>query len=320
MRIVVLDGYTLNPGDLSWEDLQSLGDCVVYDRTPAEETVSRAQGAEIIMTNKTVLKGDNIAQLSDLKYIGVLATGYDVVDIEAAASRGIPVTNVPEYGTRSVNQMVFAHVLNFCHRVVHHSKNVSQGSWSRAKDFCYWDYPQIELVGKTMGIVGLGRIGSAVANTAMAFGMNVLAYDPADLSSIPEGVVLTDLKTVFRESDVISLHCLLTNDNKGFVNAELIGQMKRSAFLVNTSRGPLIDENALADALNQELIAGAGLDVLAHEPPSDDCPLLTAKNCFITPHIAWATRAARERLMKTAIENLKAFLRGDRLNMVNDAK
>ena len=320
MRIVVLDGYTLNPGDLSWGDLQLLGDCDIYDRTPADETVYRAQDAEIILTNKTLLNGDTIAQLSNLKYIGVLATGYDVVDTEAAARRGIPVTNVPEYGTRSVSQMVFAHVLNFCHRVAEHSKSVRQGSWSRSKDFCFWKYPQIELVGKTMGIVGLGRTGSAVATTATAFGMDVLAYDPADLSSVPEGVVLTDLKTVFRESDVVSLHCLLTKDNQGFVNAELIGQMKQSAFLVNTSRGPLIDETALVDALNRELIAGAGLDVLAEEPPPHDCPLLTAKNCFITPHIAWATRAARERLMKTAIDNLRAFLRGDRLNIVNEEK
>lgn len=319
MRIVVLDGYTLNPGDLSWEQFQLLGECVIHDRTPVGETVARSVGAEVLLTNKTVLSRDTIEQLPDLRYIGVLATGYNVVDIEAAAERRIPVTNVPEYGTRSVVQMVFAHLLNFCHHVAEHSASVRQGTWSQSKDFCFWESPLLELSGQTMGIVGLGRIGSAVATAAVAFGMNVLAYDPAVHSHGLQDVVLTDLKRVFLESDVVSLHCPLTEHNQGFVDAELLGLMKQSAFLLNTSRGPLIDETALADALNNGSIAGAGLDVLTQEPPAAGCPLLTAKNCYITPHIAWATRSARERLMRKAIGNLKAFLRGERVNVVNGA-
>ncbi|MFC1600919.1 D-2-hydroxyacid dehydrogenase [Candidatus Sumerlaeota bacterium] len=319
MRIVVLDGYTLNPGDLSWEQFQSLGECVIHDRTPVGETVARSLGAEALFTNKTPLPREVIDQLPDLKYIGVLATGYNIVDIEAAAERQIPVTNVPEYGTQSVSQMVFAHVLNFCNRVAEHSTSVRQGKWSQAKDFCFWDYPLVELAGRTMGIVGLGRIGSAVANVARALGMKVLAHDPAAPARVAEGVVLTELETVFRESDVVSLHCPLTEHNHSFVNAELLSLMKQSALLINTSRGPLIDEAALAEALNQGIIAGAALDVLATEPPAADCPLLTARNCFITPHIAWATRAARQRLMATAFDNVKAFLRGDSINVVNGA-
>nr|VFK22536.1 MAG: glycerate dehydrogenase [Candidatus Kentron sp. MB]VFK28885.1 MAG: glycerate dehydrogenase [Candidatus Kentron sp. MB]VFK74134.1 MAG: glycerate dehydrogenase [Candidatus Kentron sp. MB] len=318
MRIVVLDGYTLNPGDLSWTELQSLGECDIHERTSMKETVHRAQDATVLLTNKTVLDAGIIAQLPHLKYIGVLATGYNVVDIEAAARRGIPVTNVPEYGTGSVNQMVFAHILNFYNRVAQYNHSVQQGDWHRSPDFCFQKYPLIELSGKTMGIVGLGQIGMAVAISALAFGMKVLAYKPsAPKDPLPVGIVLMELETVFRESDIVTLHCPLTPQNRGFVNAELLDKMKSNAFLVNTSRGPLIDEYALAHALDNGRIAGAGLDVLTQEPPAPDCPLFTARNCFITPHVAWATRDARARLMKTAIDNLRAFLRGERRNVVN---
>nr|VFK59271.1 MAG: glycerate dehydrogenase [Candidatus Kentron sp. TC] len=317
-RIVVLDGYTLNPGDLSWVDLRSLGVCDIHDRTRPEETFQRTRNATIILTNKTVLDGDIIARLPRLCYIGVFATGYDVVDIQAAARRGIPVTNVPEYGTDSVRQMVFAHILNFCHRVAEHGEGVRRGDWSRSQDFCCPQYPLIELSGLTLGIVGLGRIGTAVAEIAIAFGMNVLAYNPSVPAHAPAGVVLAmDVETVFRQSDIVSLHCPLTPKNQGFVNAELLDLMKPTAFLINTARGPLIDENALAAALDGGCIAGAGLDVLAGEPPPMDCSLPIARNCVITPHIAWATRAARARLMKTAMDNLKAFLRGEWVNVVN---
>jgi len=317
MQIVVLDGYALNPGDLSWQGLESLGSCTIHDRTPAEHTVGRAKDAEIILTNKTVLGEDEIAQLPELKYIGVLATGYNVVDTEAARRREIPVTNVPEYGTASVAQMVFAHVLHFCHHVAEHGASTREGAWSESRDFCFWNYPLVELQGKTMGIVGIGRIGATVAKLAAAFGMDVLAYDPMQPESVPEGVVMTDLESVFGKGDFVSLHCPLTPQNQGLVNAELLGHMKPSAFLINTSRGPLIDEAALADALNSGGIAGAGLDVLAKEPPSADCPLLKAKNCSITPHIAWATYDARKRLMDVAVGNVAAFLNGGAVNVVN---
>lgn len=320
MKIVVLDGYTLNPGDLSWEDLNALGDCLIHDRTPTEQIISRSRDAEILLTNKTILNADSINQLPALKYIGVLATGYNVVDVRAAAKRGIPVTNVPEYGTHSVSQAVFAHILNVSNRVVEHSAGVRQGKWSHSKDFSYRDYPLQELTGKTMGIIGLGRIGSAVASLALAFGMRVLACRHSDRPSAIAGVTLTDLKTLVRESDFVSLHSPLTETNKGFVNAELLALFKPVAFLINTSRGPLIDEEALAQALNSGQLAGAGLDVLSEEPPKVDCPLLSAKNCFITPHIAWATREARERLLKTAVGNVHSFLTGDRQNVINHVK
>jgi glycerate dehydrogenase len=317
MRIVVLDGHTLNPGDLSWAELQSLGECTVYERTAPSETLERAQGAEILLTNKTVLNKEIIAQLPSLKYIGVLATGYNVVDTTAAAQQGIRVTNVPAYSTNSVTQMVFAHILHFYNHVAEHSTSVRNENWCTSKDFCYWEHPLTELAGKTLGIVGLGKIGSAVATVALAFGMRVLACNRSTPPLVPEGVVMTDLESIFQQSDIVSLHCPLNEQNQRFVNAALLSRMKKTAFLINTSRGPLIDEAALADALNQERIAGAGLDVLTKEPPSPDCPLLTAKNCFITPHIAWATRSARERLMQIAVNNLKAFLRNDKVNVIN---
>lgn len=317
MRIVVLDEYTLNPGDLTWSEFESLGECVVYERTPGNEIVARSDGADVLLTNKTALSRETIGQLPDLKYIGVLATGYNVVDIDAAAERGIPVTNVPEYGTHSVAQMVFAHLLNLCQHVAQHSASVRQGAWSTSKDFCFWEYPLVELSGRTMGVVGLGRIGSVVAAIASALGMKVLVYVPSPGVREQNGIVITDLKTLFRESDVVSLHCPLTEHTRNLVDAEMLGLMKQDAFIINTSRGPLVDEAALAEALNSGAIAGAGLDVLNVEPPTAGSPLLTASNCYITPHIAWATLEARRRLMRTAFENAQAFVNGDRINIVN---
>jgi glycerate dehydrogenase len=318
MKIVVLDGYTLNPGDLSWENLGAFGDSTIYDRTPPHKIVERAKEAEILLVNKVTLSRETIDQLPKLKYIGVLATGYNIVDAEAAHDRNIPVTNVPTYGTRSVAQMVFAHLLNLTQRVAHHAQTVQNGKWAQSDDFCYWDYPLIELTGYTTGILGFGRIGRATANLALAFGMNVLISDIAPISTLPEGVRQTDIGTLFRESDVVSLHCPLTPENHHLVNSERIESMRKTAFLINTSRGALIDEQALADALNNDQIAGAGLDVLVNEPPEADNPLFRAKNCFITPHIAWATKSARERLLKTAIENIQAFLNDRPQNVVND--
>lgn len=316
MNIVVLDGYALNPGDLSWEGLERLGNCTVYDRTPPERTVERAAAAPVVLTNKTVLDGDIIEQLPELTYIGVLATGYNVVDVQTAADRDIVVTNVPSYGTESVAQMVFAHILNLTQGVAHHAQTVREGRWARADDFCYWDTPLVELQGRVLGIVGLGRIGRAVARIGSAFGMRVLGYDVAATGSVP-GVEQTDsLEALLRDADVISLHCPLTDANRRMIDAARLALMKPDALLINTSRGPLIDETALADALNRGAIAGAGLDVLAAEPADPDNPLIAAKNCFITPHIAWATRAARQRLLDTAVENLAAFLAGRPRNRV----
>jgi glycerate dehydrogenase len=318
MRIVVLDGYTLNPGDLHWSGLQALGPCAVYDRTPAEETVARAADAEILLTNKTVLSAEVIRQLPRLRYIGVLATGYNVVDVDAARARNVPVSNVPEYGTSSVAQMVFAHLLNLTQRAADHGRSVAAGRWSRSDDWCFWEHPLIELAGLTFGIVGFGRIGQATAAIARAMGMRVLAFDVAPPAETPaKGACFVELDELFRQSDVISLHCPLTPQTHKLVNAERLALMKPSAYLINTSRGPLVDEQALAAALNAGQIAGAGLDVLATEPPAADHPLVGAKNCCITPHIAWATRAARQRLLDTTVANVRAFLDGKPRNVVN---
>lgn len=317
MRIVVLDGHTLNPGDLSWDGLEALGACEIYDRTPPDEVVGRAKDAEIVLTNKTVLSREVIEQLPKLKYIGVLATGYNIVDTQAARQRNIPVTNVPTYGTRSVAQMVFAHLLNLTQHVAHHAQTVVDGRWTAGDDFCYWDYPLVELAGQTMGVVGFGRIGQATAQLAGAFGMKVLATDTAVPPAVPEGVEIVGLDTLLRRSDVVSLHCPLTPETQELVNRDRLAMMKTSAFLINTSRGPLVDEQALAEALNSGRLAGAGLDVLSIEPPVPENPLLAAKNCFVTPHIAWATKAARERLLGTVVENLKAFLAHRPQNVVN---
>ena len=319
MKIIVLDGHTLNPGDLSWKDLEALGDCTIYDRSTLEQVIPRAIVAEIILTNKTVLSAEIISSLTKLQYIGVLATGYNVVDVEAAGEQGIPVSNVPTYGTLSVAQMTFAHLLNLTQNVGHHARTVSKGRWSECPDFCYWDIPLIELQGLTMGIIGLGRIGRATARLANAFGMKVIAYDIVSPSRIPEGCEMVKLDDIFRKSDVISLHCPLTPETENLINTQRLALMKSTAFLINTSRGPLVDEQALADALNNEKLAGAGLDVLSVEPATEQNPLITAKNCFITPHIAWATRAARERLLQVAVDNVAAFLAGKPQNVVNGA-
>jgi len=316
-RIVVLDGYTLNPGDLSWEELEELGECSVYDRSSPKEVLNRAAGAEIILVNKIELSSDMIERLGSLKYIGVTATGYNIVDVEAARRRGIPVTNVPTYGTDSVAQMVFAHLLNLTQNVAHHAQTVRDGRWCSSEDFCYWDTPLIELAGLTMGIIGFGRIGRATAKLALAFGMKVIAYDVKPPKKMPEGGRPAKLQDVFRLADVVSLHCPLTPQTQNMVNERNLALMKKTAFLINTSRGPLIDEQALADALNNSQIAGAGLDVLTSEPPDEKNPLLRANNCHITPHIAWATRAARNRLLNEAVENVAAFLAGESRNVVN---
>lgn len=316
MRIVVLDGFTLNPGDLSWDDLRALGPCEVYDRTPPDALAERTAEREILLTNKTVLDRRTIESLAQLKYIGVLATGTNIVDLKAATERNVPVTNVPAYGTNSVAQTTMALLLELAMGVGHHSQTVHQGRWSGNPDFCYWDQPLLELNGLTMGLIGLGRIGLAVAQMADAFGMAVLAYSPKPKAMPPfvRGVIL---ESVFRESDVVSLHCPLTPETQGLVNPQRLSWMKPTAFLLNTSRGPLVDELALAEALNSGRIAGAGLDVLSVEPPPADNPLLRARNCIITPHYAWASHAARQRLMTVAVENVRAFLNGQPQNVVN---
>ncbi len=309
MNIVVLDGYTLNPGDLSWDALRELGRCEIYDRTAPDEVVSRCASAEIVLTNKVKLDGESISSVPALKYIGVMATGYNVVDVAAARERKVIVTNVPTYGTPSVAQMTFALLLELTQQVGHHAQTVREGRWTRSADFCYWHSPLIELDGLTFGIIGFGKIGRMVRTVAEAFGMKVLTYSRRQ----PAG----ELENLFRQSDVVSLHCPLTPETKHLVNAERLTWMKPTAFLLNTGRGPLIDESALAKALNEGRIAGAGLDVLAIEPPTADNPLLGAKNCLVTPHIAWATRAARSRLMETVVENVRAFLTGNPRNVVS---
>jgi glycerate dehydrogenase len=316
MKIVVLDGFTLNPGDLTWDPLRTIGSCEIFDRTPPEQIAARAADAEIVLTNKAVLSRETISRLPRLKYIGVLATGTNVVDLQATRERNIPVTNVPAYGTRSVAQATFALLLELTNHVGHHARTVREGRWAQAVDWCYWDFPLHELDGLTMGIVGFGRIGQAVAELTHAFGMKVFVHVPTPRSA-PAFISFTDLETLFHQSDVLSLHCPLTPQTKNLVNAERLKLMKRSAFLLNTSRGPLIDESALAQALNEEKIAGAGLDVLSAEPPPTNNPLLTAKNCLITPHNAWGTRAARARLLKIAVENIAAFLKGQPKNVVS---
>ncbi len=306
----------MNPGDLSWAELKALGRCEVYDRTPPAQLLPRAAGAEILLTNKTLLAGADLPKLPRLKYIGVLATGTNVVDLAAARARGIPVTNVPTYGTKSVAQMTFALLLELAHHVGHHAQTVREGRWTRNTDFCYWDFPLIELEGLTLGIVGFGRIGRAVADLAAAFGLKVLACDPA-AGAAPPFVCLVEPDTLFRQSDIVSLHCPLTPQTANLVNARRLALMKPTALLLNTSRGPLVDEPALAEALNSGRLAGAALDVLAVEPPPAGNPLFTARNCIITPHLAWATRAARARLMQIAVENVRAFLQGKPQNVVN---
>jgi len=322
MNIVVLDGYTVNPGDLSWSALQRLGETTVYDRTPPELVAERARGAQIVLTNKTKLAAETLRALPELRYVGVLATGYDVVDVTAAAERGIVVTNVPAYSTESVAQLVLALLLELCHGVGRHDDAVKAGEWTRSADFCFWRQPLVELAGKTLGLVGYGRIGRQVAAVAAALGMRVLytrrsGGTAEDAAAEPCGARRAELAELLAEADVVSLHCPLTPATEGLINRDTIALMKPAAFLINTSRGKLIAEQDLADALNEGRLAGAALDVLSAEPPHCDNPLLAARNCIITPHIAWATLAARTRLMDIAAGNVAAFLQGQPVNRVN---
>jgi glycerate dehydrogenase len=316
-NIVVLDGYALNPGDLDWEPLHALGNVTIYDRTKETEVASRAKDADIILTNKAIVNAATIAQLPKLAYIGVMATGYNIVDVKAASTRQIKVSNVPAYGTAAVAQLTFALILELCNHVGLHADSVKAGDWSRSEDFSYWKTPLHELDGKILGIVGLGQIGQAVARIALAFGMRVIAHHKHPERDKMEGVEFVTLEECFAQADIVTLHCPLNEQNRGFVNKALLNTMKRDALLINTSRGPLVNEQELADALNSERIAGAGLDVLAIEPPAADHPLINTRNCLITPHIAWAAREARARLLNTVIENLRAFLSGQPRNLLN---
>jgi glycerate dehydrogenase len=317
MNIVVLDGHTLNPGDLAWDELHTLGQLHVHARTQPADVVARALDAEVLLTNKVVLDRQAITALPKLRYIGVLATGFNVVDTVAARERSIPVTNVPGYSTRSVAQVVFALLLELTHHVGHHAQTVRAGRWSRSEDFCYWDTPLIELDGLTLGIVGFGQIGREVARIAQAFGLRVLIHSRTRPAELPPGAEWVSLPELLARADVVSLHCPLTPDTRHLINQERLALMKPAAFLLNTGRGPLVDEAALADALNAGRLAGAGLDVLSVEPPPPTNPLLSAKNCLITPHIAWASKAARQRLMQITAANLRAFLAGQPQNVVN---
>lgn len=311
MKIVVLDGYTENPGDLSWGPLQELGELTVYDRTPPEAVLERIGDAEAIYTNKTVLSRELIQAMPSVRFIGVLATGYNVVDVQAARERGIVVCNIPTYGTDAVAQYVFALLLELCHRVAHHAQAVQEGRWTACPDFCFWDYPLIELSGKTMGIVGYGRIGQRTAQIARAFGMQVLAYD-----AFVQAAECVPLDELLERSDVVSLHCPLFPETKHIIRGETIARMKDGAILINTSRGPLVDEAALREALTSGKLYGAAVDVVSTEPVQPDNPLLGLENCLITPHIAWAPRESRQRLMDIAVENLRCFLRGAPQNIV----
>ncbi|MBC8015233.1 MAG: D-2-hydroxyacid dehydrogenase [Sporomusaceae bacterium] len=318
MKIVVLDGYTLNPGDLSWDGFKALGDVVVYDRTSADQTAERIGDADIVITNKTVIDQHVLDACPAVKYIGVLATGYNVVDIVAAKNRGIPVTNVPAYGTRAVSQFAIALLLEICHHIGEHSQTVRAGDWTRNLDFCYWNHPLIELAGKTIGIVGFGRIGQQTATIAQALGMKVLAHAnhrKAELES--ETLQYADLDELFTKADIISLHCPLFESTKGIINKDSIDKMKDGVIIINTSRGPLIVEEDLADALNSGKVYAAAVDVVSAEPISAENPLLKAKNCIITPHIAWAPQESRARLLNIAVDNFKSFLAHAPVNVVN---
>jgi glycerate dehydrogenase len=318
MKIVVLDGYTLNPGDLSWDGFKKFGEIVVYDRTPADKVVERGAGAEVIFTNKTPLGEDVLNQLSSLKFIGVLATGYNIVNTESAKANGVIVANVPGYGTTSVVQITFALLLELCHHVQKHSDTVMAGKWATSADWCYWDYPLVELSGKTIGIIGFGRIGQQVGDVATAFGMNIIATSRTQRDQPNrKNFRWAEVPELLEKSDVVSIHCPLFPETKGLINKESLKWMKKSSFLLNTSRGPIIVDQDLADALNNDVIAGAGIDVLSVEPPPKDNPLFRAKNCIITPHIAWATKEARARLMEISVSNLAAFLNGSPVNVVN---
>lgn len=321
MKIVVLDGYTLNPGDLSWDALKTLGDCTIYDRTSLTddaEIISRIGDAEVVFTNKTPLTKKILDACPNVKYIGVLATGYNIVDVDAAKELKIIVTNVPNYSTQSVAQFVFALLLEICHHVAHHSQVVHDGRWKTYPDFCFWDYPLIELAGKTIGIIGYGNIGKATSKLAQAFGMKVIAFTPRrEVGTTLNGCTFVTLDELFKTSDVISLHCPLFKSTQGIICKESIAKMKNGVIIINNARGGLVVEQDLREALDSGKVAAAGLDVVSTEPIADDNPLLGAKNCFITPHISWAPKEARERLMNIAVENLKAWIARKSVNVVN---
>lgn len=316
MKIVILDGYALNPGDIGWSAFEALGELTVYDRTPKDKIIERAKGFEIVITNKTPLGTEQLEQLPDIKYIGLLSTGYNIIDLDAASERGIVVTNVPAYSTKSVAQLVFAYILHFCNGVSHHNDMVRDGAWVNCKDFCFWDQNLIELQAKTLGLYGFGSIGKYVAKIAQAFDMNVIVHT----RTIPDdklGCTFVTSEEIFRKSDFLSFHCPLTPQTTNLVNKENLKLMKNTSYIINTARGPVVNEADLAWALNNDIIAGAAMDVLSSEPPKADNPLLNTKNCVITPHYAWASVEARTRLMNIAASNLKSFLNGNKVNMVN---
>ena len=317
MKIVVLDGYTENPGDLSWDEMKKYGELTVYDRTPAEEVVNRIGNAEVVFTNKTPITKETMDACPDLKFISVLATGYNVIDVNYAKEKGIVVSNIPTYGTDCVGQFAIALLLEICHRIGHHDKAVKEGRWENAPDWCFWDSPLIELAGKTLGIIGFGRIGQKTGTIAKAMGMNVLAYDSHPNDKGRDIAEYVELDEIFAKSDVISLHCPLFPSTEGIINKDNIARMKDGVIIINNSRGQLIVEKDLADALNSGKVYAAGLDVVSTEPVKGDNPLLKAKNCIITPHISWAPKEARQRIMDMSVENLKQFLAGDPVNVVN---
>lgn len=318
MKICILDGYSLNPGDLDWSPVERLGDVTLFDRTPADKIVERAADADIVLTNKVPFSADTLRQLPRLRFICVLATGYNIIDTEAAARQGVVVANIPAYSTMSVAQMAFAHILNITNLVASYAREVADGKWTNCPDFCFWDSALTELAGKTMGIVGLGNTGMATARIAVAMGMKVVALTSKSADTLPEGITPAPLDDVLASADVVSLHCPLTPSTRHLINAASIAKMKPSAILINTRRGPLVDEQAVADALNGGRLAAFGADVLSQEPPRGDNPLLSARNCFLTPHIAWATLEARTRLMSTATENVRQFIAGEPVaNRVN---
>lgn len=323
MKIVVLDGYALNPGDLSWKGIKELGEVEIYDRTSEEKIIERAQGAEVLLTNKTSLSRETIESLPELEYIGVLATGYNVIDIEAAAENEVVVTNVPSYGTNAVAQFVMALLLECCHHVGEHNRAVKNGAWTAADDFCFWDYPLVELKDKTLGIIGFGSIGQRTAELASIFGMEAIVYDRSPKNKIEdpeietERIEFVDLFDLYRRSDVISLHCPLTEETEGMINRASIAQMREGVIIINTARGGLIVEADLAAALETGKVKTAAVDVLSTEPPASSNPLLTSDKTIVTPHIAWASQESRQRLMETVVQNLKSFSAGNVINQVN---
>jgi len=317
MKIVILDGYTENPGDLSWEDFEKLGTLTVYDRTPGDKIVERIGDNEAVIVNKTPLSRETIAACPSIRYIGVLATGYNIVDVAAAKERGIPVCNIPTYGTAAVGQFAIALLLEICHHIGHHDQAVHEGRWEHNPDWCFWDYPLIELAGKTLGVIGFGRIGQTSGTIAKALGMRVLAYDTFESEAGRAIAPYTSLDRILSESDVIFLHCPLFPETQGIINKDTIAKMKDGVIIINNSRGPLVVEQDLAEALNSGKVYAAGLDVVSTEPIRGDNPLLQAKNCLITPHISWAPKESRRRLMDIAVADLRGFIEGKPINVVN---